>query len=290
LPRSFTSFGIKNHFRSDIRRRAAEELRPGNDPELDRVCDHILQGTSLLPQPTADDLARGDAVETEFLQEQVRQARAQRVAVAEAAERLEEWQLTPPAAVLSLREPEQAANGGFRARGLRHWRHIPLAQYQSLAPAGGGSAAVFATLLRTLAEVKEPYVLFTNPTTFHDESFASSASDRLLADTSLSLDGVAFGAWLSRDNQTIADEIFTQRVPAANFEEAIRLWPDFAHPEALLPLIMFRTASLLAMFGRLSKIDDSGSAARELFGALRNARFEHTGLPMAVVVARSSER
>jgi hypothetical protein len=65
-PKTFSSFAIKNFHEADIRVTSLEQLSAGHDPELDRVCDHILHRTDLYPSPTSQDFTLPTSTEETF--------------------------------------------------------------------------------------------------------------------------------------------------------------------------------------------------------------------------------
>lgn len=279
LPKRFKSFGIKNHFEPDMRFRTVDDLAPGEDSELDVLCEHLLNGASFRPTPDASDRAKDDTEENEFLQEQMAGMLEQRVRVQRQSGQFLHWRLGPAVAILRIAWTGRHAPD-FTAWAARSFRHRQIQEYECQIDAELRHPEVMRAILSGLMTVREDYVLITWNSVRHDESVISCAVDQLLDDAGLAIDGVIFGAWLVSADNGITGEIFTGRVPAATYEEALTLLPALREPQTLLPFGLFRRSKLLPLLEEISLLPDAEAAARRLFSALRVNSFHHRLLPM----------
>ena len=280
LPRRFKTFGIKNHFEPDLRFGTVKGLAPGQDEELDGLCEHLLSGASLWPNPTSQDQERGDAEEDVFLRDEMAKLLEQRARVRRQGARFREWRLNPTVAILRVAGTGESAPPNFIAWTARHFRRRQLQSYESHVAAAAGHPEVIRAIISGLMTVREDYALITLDSVWHDESLISSAVDQLLDDATLAVDGVLFGAWLASADNGITGEIFTERVPAATYEQAVALLPDLREPQSLLPFGLFRKNKLLPILEEISKLPDAETASRRLFTALRGNSFYNSLLPM----------
>ncbi len=282
LPKRFRSFGIKNHFEADLRFGTVEELAPGHDEELDRVCEHLLTGASFWPEPSATDRLL-DASEDGFLVDQLNALRDQRRRVRARSDLFSRFRLNAPVAIVRMRQTTMQSNAASPGGFLQASRHQPVRLYDCQLNPGTTHPKVLQAVLISLAQVKEEYVTFALDSLWHVESFLSTAVDQLLDDADLALDGILNGGWLSPGDGDIDGEIFTGRVAGETYDEAVTLLPALAEPHAFLPFGLFRKSKLKPLLEEMSRFSAAEPAACQIFDKLQQKSFRWTYLPMLLL-------
>jgi hypothetical protein len=282
LPKRFTSFGIKNHFEADLRFGTVEELAPGHDEELDRVCEYLLTGTSFWPKPSATDRLLDGSEEDRFLVDQLNALKDQRQRVRQKSELFSRFRMNTPVAIVRVRQTAMASNATSLEGFLQVSRHQPVRLYECQLNPGTTHPKVLQGVLVSLAQVEEEYVTFALDSVWQLESFLSTAVDQLLDDTDLALDGFFHGGWLSPGDGVIDGEIFTKRVAGAAYDEAVGSLPALAEPHAFLPFGLFRKSKLRPLLEEVSRFSAAEPAARQFFEKLQQESFRWTYLPMLI--------
>ena len=67
----FKSFGMNNLYQPNIRLSALEDLNPGVDPAMDRICGHFIFGGEVMDMPSQADLSRSESDEHEFFKSEL---------------------------------------------------------------------------------------------------------------------------------------------------------------------------------------------------------------------------
>ena len=258
----FRSFGIKDIHSPDIRVRNLDDLAPGKDETLDRVCDHILLGTPIYPLA---DGARSDAGEERaFLERTLSECSAKRRRA-----RAMGWEKNPSAdltvSIVQLRGRDQGAASTLGAS-LKRSRHrnmevIPVRIPEGLEPSG---AAAF--LARAVDSCRGDFVYLGHDSVRLDESAFSTCLDAFMT-ADPPMDAAAWGAWLYDRLGAIVGEALTARSGGAGFDALAGIHPSFARPFPLLSLCLWRKSALrsfLAGFGR-ERGATWNSLAREVF-------------------------
>jgi hypothetical protein len=280
LPKRFRSFGIKNHFEADLRFGTVEELAPGHDEELDRVCEHLLTGASFWPKPNATDRLFNASEEDRFLVGQLNALKDQRSRVRRRSDLFSRFRLNAPVAIVRQTAMESAATS--REEFLQVSRHQPVRLYECQLKSGAMHPKVLQAILLSLNQVQEEYVTFALDSLWQVESFLPTAVDQLLNDADLRLDGILNGGWLASGNGNIDGEIFTERAAGATYDEAVSLLPALAEPHAFLPFGLFRKSKLTPLLEKMIQFSAAEHAARQLFGKLQQKSFRWTHLPMLI--------
>lgn len=283
LPKRFRSFGIKNHFECDLRFGAVEELAPGSDEELDRVCNYLLTGESFWPKPSATDRLRDASEEDRFLVDQLNALKEQRRQVQRRSDLFSRFRLNAPIAIVRVGQTAIASTATSLKGFSQVSRHQPLRLYECRINTGATHPEVLQAILLSLAQVEEEYVTFVLDSVSQVESFLSTAVDQLLDDTGLVLDGIFNGGWLSPGDGDIDGEIFTNRVAGASYDEAVDLLPALAEPHVFLPFGLFRKSKLTPLLEGLSRYSEGEPAARQFFAQLQQESFRWTHLPMLIL-------
>jgi len=271
----FDTFQMKNFFEADIRVQDADDLAPGRDRLLDRVCEFLTIGAPLFDAPGAEERQRSTEEEDAFFEAQWGQISAvRRQQIAERAAE-PEFPVQEPVAIINM--------GG--AMELPAWcarsRHRALVPCASVATAGRPWTEVLASVKLSLAKVTENYVLLSGEGFEYDESFIGSAVSTLEANAALA--GVAIGGWVTQADGRIDAELFTQRRPCREFLDACCMLNAFHEPHVGLSFVLFRTRRLIELLEALPPGLTREETAGRLFDALREPAFEQRLLPMAMI-------
>jgi len=283
LPKRFRSFGIKNHFEADLRFGTVEELAPGHDEELDRVCEHLLTGASFWPKPSATDRLLDASEEDRFLVDQLNALNDQRRRVQRRSDLFSRFRLNAPVAIVRVRQTAMESIATSMEGFLQVSRHQPVRLYECQLKPGTTHPKVLQAVLISLAQVEEEYVTFALDSVWQVDSFLSTAVDQLLDDATLALDGIFNGGWLSTEDGDVNGEIFTKRVAGSAYDEAVGLLPALAEPHAFLPFGLFRKSKLMPLLEGISQCSAAEAAARQFLDELQQQSFRWTYLPMLVL-------
>ncbi len=237
----FKSFGIKNIYEPDIRIRGAEDLAPGQDTTMDRLCDHIIKGTPVYELP--DPAARAEE-EAKWLQRELDASRERRAGVRQF---LRENPAAPDPLITVLRVRRNGCDQfgeTFLGQSLRRARHQKIATAQVAYPTDATPGALLAALADAVDHAEGEFIYVATDETDIGESALSSAIDALGEPAQGECDGVVFGAYACDVNGRLTDEIFTALYEAPAFAEATRRIPPLKEPAQLLALAVWRVAGL----------------------------------------------
>ncbi len=241
----FSSVGVKNVYEPDFRLSSPEDLVPGVDPLLDRVCSHLLEGTALWPEPESRPQEED---ETRALQARRQAIISNRTAVRTNWER---W--VEPAILIvrvcTMRPPDGPVGPppGWRSR------HKNVAFGWCRLDAGGGIPPFVATLQEQVRLCPQPFIILLPEGVRLDESALSQALDLLSSDDSAQRLGAVMGCYVCDTTGRIGPEWNTAlHAPQSDS-------PPFAGIEALqrplaaLSLTVWRTAALAAWTTRMAE-------------------------------------
>jgi len=235
----FQSFGIRDVFGPDIRVRGRDELGPGRDPILDRVCDYVISGKPLLPVPSEAERSRADDEEKAFLEGELLEVLAKRKAIQAAA-----GSALPSAVPLLTVFCVGGDPSGSRDKSLLRSREKSLERIDLNWSPRDGEEVFFAALAREASRARGRYVYVALPGVGVDESVFANSVDFLERPENEEVSGVAWGAWLADGRGKPMAEIFTDSAPAGSFEDALAAAPHLANPLNFLPLLVMRRAFL----------------------------------------------
>jgi hypothetical protein len=166
----FQSFGIRDNYNPDIRVRMLEDLTPGRDYELDRIARFFTDNQSLRKIPSADDRARSDRDESDFLQNELRAIAEKRAMIAAHSCSYTESISPIPIAVIGW---SGASVGDRWLSSLRTGRHRNIQAHNI-------REFSFDSLLEHLDVVTAPFCVLRPPDVVaYDQAFLSRAADTL---------------------------------------------------------------------------------------------------------------
>lgn len=240
----FKSVRIKNVYEADFRLSSPAELQPGVDPQLDRVCDHLMLGTPLYPQPAELPAA---TQEEAFLQKHRAHLLEQRQTLqASYMDRAD-----PPVTVFRF---SMALSHAEASPTPEHWRcrHRSVDLRWLRLDAGGGMDGVAFCLDGTAADTTTPYVYFLPENVRLDESAISQAVDALELPEHQEKAGVLFGCYALDAAEKLGPEWNTathlpdfEALPPKNIEALTR-------PLTVLGLVLWRRERLGAWLAEMT--------------------------------------
>ena len=282
LAHHFKSFGIRDVYSPDIRIASLEDLAPGHDPMLDRVCEHIMHRSPLYEMPEA--LASAEQ-ETELLEQEVRSIRQHRAAVRRAAASLSASRQEPQVAVIALGVAE-GQEAGILETSVAHARHRQVTLHR-LALAGTGSRALVAALRTAATSVQGDFIHFASASLQVDEAAYAAAVDALLEAKHKDAPGATFGVYWCPDGACLREELFTAVQPASDFREAIQRIPPLMHPIHLLAAGLWRREAFCAFWENVPSetlLALSMAIYHQLFGP--DNTYHHLEIPMVTLYAK----
>lgn len=282
----FQSFGMKNLFEPDLRLTSIDQLLPGNDRTLDRLCDHVTKGTPVLdlPEVEATDASQGE--EDDFFESELKAIRELREVVTTRSAEFGPKQSNPSVAVIHARASFIDNGLDWNSPWIHYSRHKNLRHYGVLlddAPETGWS-----NIIAQLKRLDDELVVITNNRVQYDEAFISSAVSLLGEEANREMCGVFFGAWLLDEAGRVAHQIFTKRNPVANFGEVPPLFPEVTQPHMLLSFSVFRRQALLEFMEAVAAKREIEQAAETTFKFCGSSKMIKTNIAMLVVVPPAS--
>lgn len=278
--KQFKSFSIKNKCEPNITLQSFDELLPGRDPELDRVCNHVLHGTPLLRFPEQSDLQKSDAEEEAFYAEELQRLQAQRTHWKAGLANVVAVHEHVPVAVVRVSTSPQEASIDWAA----HSRHKNLAFHDCWIDQNSGVHQALGQVIEQLKITPQKLVLIAPKSAQYDEAFISSIVDCICTEQKAGKAclGGSYGTWLAREGR-IENTIFTQGVPAGTFEEAIALMPQLQDPLLLLSFGIYDREYLLQILEQAKLFPISRLSAEHVFKALRTEQIQRSPRPMMIL-------
>lgn len=272
------SVGIKNNYEADFRAKCIEDFAPGNDPVLDRVVNHIIEGSALYSTPTTDDLAGSSVAEDSFLNTKLEEIKQYRDKIAGESNECCSSSEVPKVHVLNLKfqdiEPTKCESTVLISRSPEiNESQVSLSSFIEY-------RSSTTDLLRKLSTIEEQFVLIANPSYQYDPSILFSSYGQLSSASEVA--GILWGCWTSNDSETLYDWVFTKRAFPKTLDEASSRWPDLVHPFSLLSLAVWRKENLVELLTQVSGIPNRLQAAKLCFNFLTSDRIVKSGLPMVL--------
>ncbi|MBN3881472.1 MAG: FkbM family methyltransferase [Nostoc sp.] len=261
----FSSIGIKNFYFHDLRFETLDDLQPGNDPTLDKVCNRIMLGSSLenLPNNNLDN--RLLEQEEAFYKQELQEIENHKILVREQS--LNHHNLASDICVVAVIYLIYKFNSTIESQILSDSLHksrykniviyeindCELSDYQTVAD----------SILSLTENIVADYILVANNYTQYDDSFISSAIDILTSTDSQDINGVFTGGWLSSVENRIEDGIFISGVFKKQ-EKLVFRQKNITYPQALEVLPLLNIPLSVLLFGIIRK-----STLREILQEVR---------------------
>ncbi len=298
----FKSFGIKNFHLHDLRFQTLDDLQPGIDPTLDRVCNRILFGYPLENLPSESHSNRDAEQEDTFYKQQLEEVQSYKMSIREETLKNQNQGLSasPSVGVINLKYkgvPEKSQllhdwiqQSRYENVVVHECKEFHLEDYQNIVD----------LILDKLEILPEDYILVTNDYIQYDESFLSSAMDILTSNDFQGIDGICVAAWLSSLEKNIEDGIFIQgmfnkagnfilRDAAISYQQAIELFPLFQYPPTILALSLIRKKALIEILKAVRNLPTMNLAAEDLFNYVVNGLNIHKIESPKLVIRQESE-
>lgn len=228
---AFSSVGVKNVYQPDFRLNSPDDLQPGVDPTMDRLCEHILEGGPLYPLPTRTVEPDVESALTAEYRDELVARRAQLGATT--------TQSHSRVAVCLLGTDASNFPVGRRSRHREVEFHtLPL-------DAAGGARSVAEMLCAVVENLDTPFVYFMTEGIELDESALSQAVDLLENPEHASKKGVLLGCYTFERDGVMGPEWNTVVHPP----DTARPQPPmavFSRPLSVLGLVVWRREHLVS--------------------------------------------
>jgi hypothetical protein len=266
-----------------------DELKPGIDPTLDKVCNRILHGSSLYNLPQTEDYQRSLEDENDFLEQYLLEVNQYRQQVRDSAEKVNLTVAYPPVGIINLSDPTEQQSNTFLSAYTQRSIYQPINIYQVDYTGWENHKKGIDSILNFLQSLEEEYIVLTNNYIQYNESCISSAMHFLLSDQQKELQGVRFGGWLPVQstrvhNKVFPDQdIFTYKNPALIYEKAITILPWLKYSPALLAFSLLRKSALMKILTMSRQLSTANEAAELLFMFLQSAAIHRVDKPMLLI-------
>ncbi|MBD2517195.1 hypothetical protein H6G93_19715 [Nostoc sp. FACHB-973] len=279
----FHSFGIKDSYLPDLRLESVDELQPGNDIALDRICDRILKGSFLYDISGIEDRDRSSLEEEAFLQQEISEIQEFSQKLKQQTLQQNDSSATLPVGVIYLRYQGEQDNTSLFSEWIRQSRHENIIVHCSNNLLWENYQDVIESIISIIEVSKEDYFLVTNSQYQYDESFISSSLEILLADEHQEMIGVLFGGWLATSKNGIQQQIFTERLPISSYQQAVEIFPLLEYPQTLLSFALMRSHAMVEVLKTIRQMPTPKQAAETLFTFFNGTGIHKTGIPMLLV-------
>ena len=282
------SIGIKDHHFPDLKVKALDDLKPGIDPVLDKICNRMIHNSSIYDVPNDERKNNSNVEELSFFNSELKEIEEYRQTINSQTLESNSLSVKPSVAIIRLNYTniQQTTNQCFQAWKNKS-RHKNLIVYNCSDLDWYDYQGIIDSIINTISTVEEEYILISNDYIQYDESFISSALDILLAEEQQTA-GVLFGAWIASSSQ-IERQIFTERVPAKTYSEAIDLLPLLKLPQNLLSLGLLRKDFLLQSLTSIKSVSTLSEAATNMFSLLQQPAIQRVEVPMLIIQQLDAE-
>ncbi|MCB0328850.1 MAG: hypothetical protein KDD70_04280 [Bdellovibrionales bacterium] len=282
LSLKFKSFGFKDTFDFDLRFQSTDQLLPGHDEILDRLCNHFLLGSSLHSTPTSADRDIDASGESQTLSNQLQAIRQFRTDLDLRAQRFRSTRIEPKLCVIPIQSTSIATSPSFDW--IQHSRHKNISFTEGTPSSYDQYSDLLSKLKKVVEKCSDEYCVIADSRVSYTECFASHGIDTLMEEKHRELSGVCFGMWFVDNQQEIITGLFSKRSPGTSFELAKAHYPPGLEMPILLSRVLFRTSRLLDLLNSLQSYpQDNESLTRGLFDILNSGQFFCTVAQSVVV-------
>ncbi|MDZ8056370.1 MAG: glycosyltransferase [Aulosira sp. ZfuVER01] len=279
----FRSIGIKDYHLPDFKIKSLDDLKPGIDPALDRICNRIIHNTSIYDIPTDERKNNPNFEELNFFNNELQEIEEYRQKIKSQALESNYLSAKPSVAIISLNyinvpQTDKQLLPAWKNQS----RHQNLIVYDCHNLDWYDYQGIIDSIINCISLIEEEYILITNDYIQYDESFISSALDILLAADHKETAGVIFGAWIASSSR-INQEIFTERVPAKSYLEAIEVLPLLQFPQNLLSFGLIHKDFLLRLLTSVKSASSHNPAGVTIFNGLQQPEIQRVELPMLII-------
>jgi hypothetical protein len=244
LSNRFETFGIKDTYACNLKVHNFSMIHDGGDEALDRVCDHILSGKPLLPQPTPEHRQRSVHDENDALATTLGEILQVRAKTRSEARCKAEGISDDPVSLLVLGAREVTPLG----LGASRYTNV------EVVPVDLSASGTYADLLNALRETKGNLISVGTSQVDYDEAFFSHGVYTLSSAGQTAL-GVLCGAWVRNGSGQVIDQIFSKRSPEVSLERIKSLCPALERePYRLLSLALVRREAAISFLEGLGDL------------------------------------
>lgn len=236
----FSSFDTRS-----IKYRSNEELKPGNDPMLDKVCDRIIDGSSMYNLPNVNYLDDTKIkIENEFLLQELQEITQEQKKVKLHTLENSHVPSSLPLGIIYLDFHNDSENKQVLSNWRKRLRYQNINFHYCDNCQDKNHHDVIQLLYNKLENIEEDYVLVTNSfIQQYDESVGLSAMAILTADHNEIIQGVLFGGWLPFSQRTTEYRIFTNQT-IFTIKDLVTT-KEYKQAMASLPLLYYLPISIL---------------------------------------------
>ncbi|HEY9619570.1 MAG TPA: methyltransferase domain-containing protein [Crinalium sp.] len=279
----FKTFGIKDHHLYNLSFQSLEELMPGNDLALDRICERAIHGTPIYEVPNSDRSTQSLAEETAFLQAELANILDTRHTVQQQSKSIANAAQSISVGAICLQYDGDECDDELISAWIKHSRHSSIHRYDCSNLVWDSPSTTINAILNVLEKQDEAYFVVTNRYLQYDEAFISSALSILTSNHATEATGALYGAWIANIEGSIISSVFTQTNPYKTYQEAVQALPMLQYPFGLLSLGLFRRDVLISILKSLRDVPDIHQAAEHLFSLVAVPEIVKVELPMMVV-------
>lgn len=262
----FKSFGMKNTHEPDIRVTNAEQLLPGHDEALDRVCDFVFNNTTIYDLPKPEHHARDRSIEERLLSSELEDIRRRR-------KEISTGQIAPssPPGTIVLMVTESAADGDhMRVTGLTQQRGAPF-DYRRII----NSDKLLSDVITAIGSSDAEFALVTTPRFRYDEGFLRTETLYLVDSPEMA--GIMNGGWVQKGEE-IQYYLFTDHNPVSTLDELEKFTEQRMEIADLLGFALLRRSELLTLAVLLRGLK-AEEAPMHLFMKLKDESFMRNSVP-----------
>ncbi len=283
------SIGIKDYHFPDLKVKTSDDLKPGVDPVLDRICNRLIHNSSIYDVPNDERKNNSNFEELNFFNNELIEIEEYRQTINSQTLDSNFLSVKPSVAIIRLNYTNiQQTNNQCLQVWKNQSRHQNLIVYDCNNLDWYDYQGIIGSIIHTISTAEEEYILITNDYIQYDESFISSALDALLTEEQQEIAGVLFGAWIASSSR-IDRQIFTERVPAKTYSEAIEILPLLKFPQSLLSFGLIRKDLLLQFLTSVKSISTLDEAAANMFSLFQQQAIHRVELPMLIIQQLDTE-
>jgi hypothetical protein len=256
----FKSFGIKNSHDYDIRIKSVEDIMPGVDQALDRVCEHIFNNTSLYDIPKKDDFLRDLNIDNKLFHDEISSIIEKRNFVKNNLEKIEEF------SSLVLMVTDQDSKDFINQAGLTKQRNANL-HYKHIKRTNN----IIERLIHNINHFHGDYVLITNPKFKYDECFFNHADSVIRP--SVDKFGILHGGWL-QNLEEIYFYLFTDHNPTDSILDVQKHFKVPLEIDDILGFCLLKKTAAVEILLKIKQITSgTGNQVAELFNTIKSQNF-----------------
>ncbi|MGD1809771.1 hypothetical protein ACP6PL_30700 [Dapis sp. BLCC M126] len=234
----FSSFDTRS-----IKYESNEELKPGNDPILDKVCDRIIDGSSMYNLPNVNCVDEKE-IENEFLFQELQEITQEQKKVKLHTLEKSHVQSSLPLGIIYLDFHNDSENKQVLSNWRKRLRYQNITFHNCDNCQGKNHRDIIQLLSNCLENIEEDYVLVTNSfIQQYNESLGLSEMEILTANNNEIIQGVLFGGWLPFSQRTTEYRIFTKQT-IFTIKDLVTT-KEYKQAMASLPLLYYVPISIL---------------------------------------------